>query len=227
MANRTTTENLDRKTDYFPFLSLPGELRDQIYRLALQGTPHKPQEYHPHIMSPGSEQFTYASLSSKAKPNFNFLLCNKQIYQETIDLLYKLHRFDLEIINFKVPASLEHWPFWTRIKHLDVHVYVEESGSLSALTKVLAERMGSVRIHRLHLVSSVKGGILDELEGLAGLKVHGPVSIHVDTTDDEHISVKTRLGPILTGMIGNGESEIEVQGYGVFKVDAFSRPCSA
>lgn len=153
-------------------------------------------------MCPGSELYVYASLSCKTNPNFNLLLCSKQIYEETIDLMYELNHFELEIINFTLPASVDHWSFWTRIKHLDVHVCVEDSWSLSALTQLLLKRRGSITLYRFHLVSSIRGGILDELEELAGLKAHGPVTVHVNTTTDEHAALKDSLGPILTKMIG-------------------------
>lgn len=242
MADKSTTEYLKENSSYFPFISLPRELRDQIYSHALQGTPHEGQDYYSRVMCPGSELHVYASLSCKTNSNFNLLLCSKQIYEETIDLVYELNHFELELINFTLPASIDHWPFWTRVKHLDVHVCVEDSWSLSALTQILLNRGGNITLHRVYLVSSMRRGILDELEELAGLKAHGPVTVHVDTTADEHAAVKDSLGPILTKMIGkdstctkleekadicqgNVDVEIEVQAHGTFKVDAFSRLC--
>lgn len=202
ISDKSTTIGLEKTPSYFAFLSLPRELRDHIYGYALQGTPYDGEEFHPQILLPDSEQYFFASLSCKTKVNLSLLCCSKQIYEEAIEFAYNLNTFQLEIKNFVLPDQIENWPFWGRVKHLDVHALTQDPGSLSTMAQLLLKRGVDLKIHILNLVSSMKGGILNELQELSELKVHDQVTIYLDTTTTEHVAVRDNLGLIMTKMIG-------------------------
>jgi hypothetical protein len=116
--------------------------------------------------------------------------------------VYDLNTFQLEISNFALPDEIDDWPFWDWVKHLNVHASTQDPGSPSALAQLLFKRRDDLKIYSFHLISSMKGGILDELQELAGLRVYDQIKVYLDTTTREHVIVRENFGPILTKMMG-------------------------
>jgi hypothetical protein len=176
--NLKPTSRIKNRTSFFAFLSLPRELRDPIYTYALQGIPYESQESYLQIMCADSDDNAFASLGCNAKVNFNLVLCNKQIYEESKDLIYELNTFKLKVHNFELLDEVDSWPFWNQVRHLDVEGRFQVRGSLTAMVRMLSGRGGDIKMQRFEVW--IKEGIIDEAHELFKSRFHGSVKLMLD-----------------------------------------------
>lgn len=116
-------------------LGLPRELRDMIYTFAVRRTQFRL-----------TFSSTYPQLYCPCEVSRNLLLCNEQIYDECIDIAYKTNTFSLQVDDRDdIGQIVGRYPFWSRIRHMNVHCSTRRKGMLIELVDLIIFRGSSSR----------------------------------------------------------------------------------
>ncbi|KAI9716582.1 MAG: hypothetical protein M1812_005313 [Candelaria pacifica] len=161
----------------FPFLKLPGELRNYIYEYLLTGPAWENNEdYDPYYRFAGVivPDFDYPQLTSSGF--FSILHVNRQVYTEALPILYSKNKFlfakNLEPFLAKVNPTV-----YQSISQINLNIgYVTDEGfRLLAQLTSLSSLVLSIPISRKTLQGRIPLWDAAGMEELRKVRVYGPL----------------------------------------------------
>ncbi|KAG8532554.1 uncharacterized protein KY384_002431 [Bacidia gigantensis] len=171
----------------FPFLSLPGEIRNKIYDYALISDPEH-HIYYGRLSQAQHRALCHDPCREKGQPPFrlDLLLTNRQIYHEASSVFWGWNLFRVEIGTSRLPTlAARDWAQFSSGWTQDCWASIEEYLDAAALGKGKAKGMGKeiparalakistmdIIVHFLPEAKEVYKHLSDDVEG-AGLYEH-------------------------------------------------------